>query len=201
MKKSILTLVLFILLFTINISTLTSNNGGENSQFLGFEELLIGTWMLQEVEIINIEDYVQSMIDMQIGMIDEEITTLTQQAETESDDSKKTKIQTEIENLENMKTQLSTEPMIEKSNNEFNGIIGIFQLIFYKDKTVKVLPDNKVNEWSVNENITELYITEIEHVTTFLILELSQEKLVLSYSQGEAENQLIVNMTFKKEAE
>ena len=172
-----------------------------NAQNKKFEKRLQGTWTLDSIELKNIDTLAKNIMDLQVGMVDMQISQLKETiSATEDEDEIKT-MQAQLNELLVQKSEFTIEKYKKEFNDQFQQLIGKFQIQFNKDKSFLVMPDEYEGTWSLNKKATELILIENNEERKITINELTKKTLVLKFEDGEAEMKIIMIMYFIKEKE
>ena len=195
MKKLILTT---LAIFIASLLLVNAQNG-KKVKLNKMEKKLVGTWVLSEMEFVNIDEFAKTYYDLQLEIYDEQIKYTEEQLELTENEEEKKSYQQQIDDYEAEKTKVSMEEIINEFNASFDEMLGVFKLIFSKDKTYENTQSEAIGTWFIDKNKSELHITEYETEIIFLIKILNKKELILYLEDGEAENLMQFNMTFKKD--
>ncbi len=186
MKKINLLLIAILLVVTVS------------AQNKKAEKKLVGTWTLQEVEVENIDELAQSVLDMQVEILEVQITMLENFVNETEDEVEKQTYTEQLEELKSQKDEFTLEVIKESFTTEFNNLIGSLKLIFNKDKSYKSILDDKEGTWELYKKGKELIITEGDRDVVFEVLELSKTVLFLKIIENQGEIKIIMKMRFTK---
>ena len=166
------------------------------------EEMILGSWNLEKAELENIDEFAQNMIDMQVGIIDEQITQIETQLEALGEEAEELEVETiqaQLDELLTSKDELTVEAFKEDFNAKFEELKEEFVIVVNADKTFSKLPEEDKGSWALNEDASELTLTDDDgEARVFVINELSAEKLVLKIEDGEEEMKMVMLMSFTK---
>jgi len=160
------------------------------------EKNIVGIWTLQEVEVENLDELAQSIWNMQMVILEEQIILLENfVSETKNVDEKQT-YKEQLEELKFQKDEITLERVKESFTTEFNSLIGSLKLVFNKDKSYKSILDNKEGTWELYKKGKELIITEEYKDVSFDVLELSKTILFLKIIENQGEIEMTIKMRF-----
>ena len=163
------------------------------------EEMILGAWNLEKSELENIDEFAQNMIDMQVLILDEQITQLQTQIDESSIEGEVETLQPQLDALLAQKAELTIEKFKEGFLPKLEEMTDGFVLDFAEDKSYTKLPENNKGTWDLNEDASEITITGDDGESkNFTITELSAEKLVLKIEDGEEEMKMVMIMSFTK---
>ena len=187
---------IFFLLLILNFLLLITHSlyaqSDKKVKLNRMEKKLVGTWVLTEMNILNIEDVATAIYDMQQNMLDQQLESLNEELSTTEDEYYKKSIQAQIDEIEKSKEDLSIESIKEDANSMNNDL----SITFNEDKTYSSGFENNAT-WHIDQKKSELHIT-IDTVIILTIEKLELKKLIL-YSETPFSDSLIVQnrMTFK----
>ena len=163
------------------------------------EELILGAWNLDKTELENIDEFAQNMINTQVQILDEQISQLQTQIEESSIEGEVEALQPQLDALIAQKEELTIEKFKEGFLPKLEEMTNDFVLEFLEDKTYNKLPEDEKGTWSLNEDGSELSITDDDGESkAFTVTELSADKLVLKIEDGEEEMKMVMIMSFTK---
>ncbi len=162
------------------------------------EEMILGTWTLSNIEIGNADEVAQTFLDMQVGILDQQILQLEEMTATIEEELEKETYLAQLNELKAQKAGFTLETIKEEFSKEFDNMIGSYKLVFNEDKSYKSLLDDKEGTWALNEDASVLTITEGERDVTFNIKEFTESKLDVSFEESQGEMAVKMNMTFTK---
>ncbi len=162
------------------------------------EKKLVGTWILEEVELENIDELAQTFLDMQVGILEQQITQYEEMMKTIEDETEKESYVEQLEILKNQKAEFTLESVKEEFTKEFDNLIGTYKLTFNKDNSYESISEGKTGTWKINKKATELIIIEGERDVIFSITGLTKKKLNLFFVEEQRE-EVIINLVFIKE--
>jgi len=150
------------------------------------EKLATGTWKLDSVTVVNIDELVQSVVQMQMGPIEEQLNGLNEQIAKL--DPKKEKVQIDaltesIKQLEGQKAQVNPETVKADMMKNYNDLIGNTTFSFNEDKTYESKSFDMVEKgtWSISEDgKTITTVAEDASETSMMVDELTANKMVVS---------------------
>ncbi len=189
MKKINLLLIALLLVVTVS------------AQKRKAEKRLIGTWTLKEIEIENADEVAQSVLDIQIDLLERQISQLEEMIKYIEDETEKETYVKQLEESKLQKSEFTLESIKEGFNEEFDNMKGAYKLVFNKDQSFKSPLDNKEGTWGVNKKVTELILTDEEGDTlySFYITELSKKYIYLILIERHGELEIIINFVFVKD--
>jgi len=164
------------------------------------EKKLVGTWTLENIYLENADEFAQTILDMQVDLLDKQIALIENMIkDVEYEDVKQGYVE-QLENLKTQKEEFTLESVKEEINNEFDNLKGNLQLIFNKDKTYKNITEGNEQEgtWQINNEGKELIITENERDISFSISKLTKKKLEMTFAEEQAEMKMKMRMKFSK---
>jgi len=177
------------------------------------EKLIVGTWGLETVEIINMDEYAQSMIDMQMPFIEmqvnqikeqissteKEIQTLKDKKEIESKYSDLQTLQTQLDEANRQKTELTIEKVKIEFNSAFDSMKKEFKLVFNADKTYENVLEGAKGTWKISKDGKTLTtIDENKKSDDLEIKELTKDKMRLYVSNSQGDMTIEMIMVFTK---
>jgi len=180
------------------------------------EELIIGTWALSDVTINNMDEYAQSMVDMQMPFVDmqvqqinDQIAPLQESLKKEKDKKKIESINQEIQTLtaqldeaNKQKAELTVDKVKADFTASFEEMKNEFKMIFNEDKSYENVLEGAKGTWAITEDGKILTTTDEQGVAdSIAITEITKEKMVLTISNQEGEMKVDMTMTFAKGAE
>lgn len=177
------------------------------------EELIIGTWNLTDVQIKNMDEYAQSMIDMQMPFIDmqvqqvnDQITALQNELKTikdkkvlEAKNAELTTLKAQLEEANKQKAELSVDKVKEEFNKNFDEMKKEFKMIFNEDKTYENVLEGAKGTWAITEDNKTLVTTDQSgKADSITIAEINKEKMTLTSSNTQGDMTIEMSMTFGK---
>ncbi len=186
MKKINLLLIALLLVATVS------------AQNRKAEKKLVGTWTLVEIELENADELAQTILDLQVGILEQQIIQLEDILKGIEDETEKETYIAQLEELITMNEEFTLESVKEEFTKELDNLKETYILVFNKDKSSKSLLDNKEGTWKLNKKATELTITEGESDIVFSITELTKNKLDMVFEEEQGEMKVIMNMVFTK---
>ena len=167
------------------------------------EEMLVGTWTLNEVNIEDLDALAQTFHDLGIAQVDFAIAQLEEQIAAIVDETEDTKLEKEaltakIEEMKIEKDAMTLDVVKDNLTKGSEGLVGTLQYVFNEDKTYKGLPDATEGKWALNEDATTLTITLGEKDMIFNIKELVADKLSVTIEETQAETVIKMDMIFVK---
>jgi len=181
MKKtvySILILALIALMYSCKLSP---------------EQLAIGTWKLDSVSIINIDEVTNFYYEMDMNAVDGEISTLDAQLQTLDPKDKKNAEQIENiseqkKSLEEQKAAITLETAKAKVLESYTMLDG-FSYTFNEDKTYldKTVDYEETGTWSITEDGKTITMVTEAGDYKLLIQELTENTMSIKYEYAPAE--------------
>ena len=163
-----------------------------------YEKRIIGTWVLEEIELDNIDEIAQSMLDIQTSLLDDQIAQLEEQIKIAENEKDKEIFQTQLDESKMLRSEFTLEKIKEEFNNEFEKMYGEFKLEFTKNKSFKSYPEAGEGTWFISKDGTILATNDGEHDQNFTIIELTDKKLILFYDENSTDMSMKMKMTFQK---
>jgi len=203
MKK---TIYLFTILFFIIISSVKKKKK--------YEKWIIGTWKLSDIQVVNLNTYVQVILDMQIKMLDgqikqveDQVIVLKSELKTLKDKKLIADKNAQIESLnitlkdfETQKSELTFESLNSEFQAQFDEMKQKFSLVFNKNKTFENLTDGSKGSYSFSSDKKKLItVTDENNKDEIFITSLDKNKLVLFLDQTEGDLNLQMTMIFLKQ--
>jgi hypothetical protein len=177
------------------------------------EELILGTWNLTDVQIKNMDEYAQSMIDMQmpfvemqvtqindqITAINEELKTLKDKKVIETKNAELQTLQAQMDEANKQKEELTIEKVKEDFTKNFDEMKKEFKMIFNEDKTYENVLEGAKGTWTISEDGKTLTTKDENGKEDAIVIdEIAKEKMVLSISNVQGEMTIEMSMTFGK---
>ncbi len=179
------------------------------------EKMIVGTWKLSDVQIENMDEYAQSILDMQTSMIDGQIQQVTDQVTAMEEELKTIKdkkaieaknaelagLKSQLEGFNTQKGSMNLESVKAEFQTQFDQMKEQFKMIFNADKSFENPVDGSKGTYEFSADKKSLITKDAEGKTdSIMITLLEAEKMVLSLDQSEGEMSLKMTMTFAKEA-
>ncbi len=178
------------------------------------EEMLRGTWVLEDVEIVDIDNLSKVVYDQQIKefeqqlpAIEGQIAQIEEQIATSKEDKEKETLQSQLEvfnsdlvKFKEYMSALTVESVKEEMKGGINEFKGELKYSFGENSAFKNLLDESEGTWSITEDGKTLTITMEDRDTPHAVSELSEEKLTIVFEENQGEMKIKINMMFKKSA-
>ena len=158
------------------------------------EELILGDWILEDAEVLNLDEFVQNSIDMQKKAIDEQIAPM--QAELDTSENEKPILKAKVEVLIQSKEELSAEKLKEQIQASVDEMKGVYKLTFTEDG--KVTSDGTSYDWKISEDGKTLTRTMGDESLEIEILELTSTKFSMAFENPKGDDVLKWKWSFNK---
>ncbi len=150
------------------------------------EQLAQGTWKLDSVAVLNIDELVNSTVQMQLGPIEDQMKQLADQIAKL--DPKKDKAQIDAltetqKQMEAQKGQINAEQIKADMAKGYNDLIGNTTFTFNEDKTYESKSFDIVEKgtWAIDEAGTTLTTTSEAGIESKMaVVELTETRMVCS---------------------
>ncbi len=171
------------------------------------DELIIGSWTFENIEILNHDELVEQQIKVSKIQIEKDIESLKKQIEESQDETTNEVLEASLIQykaaLENLPAK--AEEAKEMVKKQFDAIIGKATMTFSEDNSY----ERKLNEsdlatgnWKLSEDKKSIIISEelegVKNEVTYTLEEVSENKLVLLLTEEEGDLKMEMKMELKK---
>jgi hypothetical protein len=152
------------------------------------EQLAVGTWKLDSISVLNVDDLVNSTLQMQMGPIEEQLKSVTDElAKLDPKDKKNAQAIATLEEtkkqIEAQKAQFNAETLKADILKGYNDMVGNMTFTYNEDKTCESKSFDMVEKgtWSVAEDGKSItIISEDKSEMKLMIEELTANKMIMT---------------------
>jgi len=178
-----------------------------------YEKLIVGKWQLSNVQLDNIEEYAQSILEMQqssldgqisqtkdhLSVLQNEINTLKNPKAIEAKLKELTDLRIQLGELDSQRNEYSIEKVIIEFEKQFDKMEEEFKIIFYKNQTFENPVDATKGTYEISNDKKYLVTNTDGKSDKIEIKLLEKEKMILFIDQAQSEQSIKMTLTFKKQ--
>jgi hypothetical protein len=166
------------------------------------EKLAIGTWKLDSVKVLNIDEVANYYFEMDMSSLETELNTVVSQLQSLDPKDKKnansiTQLEEQKKLIEEQKNTFSIESSKDEILQSYNEMLGS-AYSFNEDKTYsyKSFEYEEKGTWAISEDGKSINIVSTDNYEfKLLIQELTANKMIITYDNLE-EGEITINTVY-----
>ncbi|MBR4440914.1 MAG: hypothetical protein IKS00_05130 [Bacteroidales bacterium] len=166
----------------------------------GYDTIILGKWVLQKVEIVDIDDFCEYQSRKSIEEIDKSLKQIDMEIQN-ADPILKANLEQHRSGLEQQKALYVVDSIKADFDENFKNIIGQLYFQFRSNKTFALVGDNDSlsGSWSIKGD-TIYTLLAGKPTEDILIRELTKSKLSITSTEIDDDGyEITTNMVFNKE--